>query len=115
MPEPFALKPPNPLTADRNGSAAYTDVLVVGFGTTDLTARSGMPNHAPQLVDVKNLSSSDETLTYTTITGVTKTITIMGGEPYPINVSVVSVNASSGDNLELHCHWWPALGHEINS
>jgi hypothetical protein len=94
--------------------ADASESFAAGFSSTDLTARSGCPNHAAQVVDFHNASTSTQNAVYVTHRGKTVTVPLAAGQRYssPCPVSTLS---ASGANVSAVAHWWLAPGASYNA
>ena len=102
-------------SAPRSGVASYSKALGANFSATDLTAVSGKPDHAAQLVEFFNAGTATENAVYTTIDGEAHTTPIAAGARWAPALPVSSVSASSDADVSAEVFWWPALGCAFNS
>lgn len=104
----------DPAQADRSRAADHAKSFAAGFSSTDLTAISGLPTHAAQLVDVFNAGAATENAVVVTARGVTLTVPLAAGERYPIEVPIITLSVSGAD-VSAVAYWWMQAGDTLNS
>jgi hypothetical protein len=102
------------------GEASHNHTLGANFATTDLTAVSGKPAFAPQMIEFSNEGVAAEDAVYTTQNaaanaGANNTKRIPAGATIPIEVPVDSVIDTSGTNLSCIAYWRHSGGFPINA
>lgn len=84
----------------------HSKAFVKGWASDqDLTAQSGYPAHAPQLVDIKNEGSAAATAVLTMQNGTTFTKVLAAGQEYPVESPVDSLMATSDADVSAVAHW----------
>lgn len=97
------------------GSAHYSETFAAAFSATDLTARSGCPNHAAQIVEVYNAGAATANAVVVDINGKTLTQPVAPLGRYSFPVPIITLSASTDDNISATAYWWAARGHSINA
>lgn len=96
------------------GAAYYQESFAADFAATNLTTRSGKPNHAAQIVDFTNAGASAQSAIGTAVDGSTFTKVLAPGATYSCLVPLTALSASSGVDVSAIAYWWPTLGSTIN-
>jgi hypothetical protein len=106
--------PQHPSEVDLSRPARYSKAFAANFLATDLTAQTGKPNHAAQVVQFHNAGASAENAVYVTVDGETLTESIAAGGKFIPPIPVASLSASSDADVSAKAYWWPVIGHLIN-
>jgi hypothetical protein len=95
--------------------ANRSESFAAGAGATDLTARSGKPNHAAQMVDFYNDGLTTQNVVCVTWSGSTLTVPLGPGMPYTPKEAVASVDAATGASISWTAYWWKVPGSKDNT
>lgn len=100
---------------ERKGNAKRHKSFSAGWiDATDLTAVSGYPPFAPQLVDFHNAGAAEQNAVYTTQAGDVVTQPIAPGQTYPAE-GPVQLLGTSGANVSCLAHWYNNSGYTNNA
>jgi hypothetical protein len=93
------------------GNAKRHKSFAAGFSNdTDLTAQTGFPAFAPQVVDFHNAGTSEQNAVYTTEAGDAITQPVAPGQTYPAE-GPVQLLKTSGANISALAHWYNGSGY----
>lgn len=97
------------------GLAKYSSTFAAAASTADLTAVSGKPNHAAQIVDAFNASTTTtENLVWKDVNAVAHTTPIAPLGRYTPPIPVSEITGTTGDDISADIYWFPALGSTTN-
>jgi hypothetical protein len=101
----------------RKGAASHKRTYTTSdlASNIDLTTRPLCPDHAAQLVDFYNSSTSAATARYTDYDGVAQADIVPPGQHYPVEIPIATLLATSDDTISAKVYWWLAPGGTQNS
>ena len=73
---------------------------------TDLRAQSGYPTHAPGRLVVANPEATSSDIVYKDLKGNTNTFGVPAASTHEIDEPVSTLEADTGDTLDITATWW---------
>lgn len=97
------------------GLAKYSSSFAAAASTMNLTNQTGNPNHAAQIVDAFNASTTTtENLVWKDVNAVAHTTPIGPLGRYTPPIPVSEITGTTGDDISADIYWFPALGSTTN-
>lgn len=90
--------------------------LAAGYSNTDLTAVSGKPIFAPQLIEATNANAAAQSIVCTSEEGEAMTLVVGPGATRRIEGPISSLTAAgTGANISVLALWWNTNGATRNA
>lgn len=89
-------------------------VADITSGNLDLTAISGKPSHAAQMIRLNNATTGALSAVLTPEKGSNITVVVNAGQQYEVNAKISAIVASGSGALSALVHWWPGATTSFN-
>ncbi len=106
-----ALAPSADTTRPADFAHSIADIT---SGNVDLTALTGKPNHAAQMLRLNNATTGALSAILTPEHGANFTVVVNAGQQYEVPAKVSAIVASGSGALSAVAYWWPGASLAIN-